>query len=410
MIKNITVINDLNEVLTIELGAPEKTGLWVKSLKGIGPGKASINTTDLASSDGGVYNSARAETRNITLTLGILSYTHPTEIDPATGHLRTVSVEETRRKTYKWFAKKKPITFIIKTDMISLVAYGYVESNEPDIFNKQQTESISIICPDPNWYLYNSTSGLSFSATDNIFEFPMYFFVTQDSEFVEGKTYYELINGIYTITEDETKIPLKTYYEENIENEGYSNEGFFITSDTEFDPGKTYYELDGSVYVVTSDVVMDPEKTYYEFDEYYANTILADILLVAQKDVQYVGEVNVGVTISMNLTSSVSGLILYETDNVESYIKTMTIDDEAINRITGGYLSEGDYLEICTVKGNRYAFLTRNAETFNIMNSLGKNPGWFELKQGDNSFSYIASEGMEDVILDISFVEAYEGV
>ena len=61
MIKSIEIVNGFGEHLTIELGAPEKTGLWVKSIKGIGPGKANINTTDLASSDGGIYNSARSE-------------------------------------------------------------------------------------------------------------------------------------------------------------------------------------------------------------------------------------------------------------------------------------------------------------------------------------------------------------
>ena len=56
-----------------------------------------------------------------------------------------MSVEDVRRDLYRWFAKKKPISFIVHTDRISLVSYGYVESNEPDIFNNQETTSISII-------------------------------------------------------------------------------------------------------------------------------------------------------------------------------------------------------------------------------------------------------------------------
>ena len=37
-----------------------------------------------------------------------------------------------------------------------------------------------------------------------------------------------------------------------------------VTSDTEFDPTKTYYELINGSYVATTDTVMDSEKTYYE--------------------------------------------------------------------------------------------------------------------------------------------------
>lgn len=43
-----------------------------------------------------------------------------------------------------------------------------------------------------------------------------------------------------------------------------SDTGYVATTDTEFDSGKTYYELVGGSYVVTEDTVMDSSKTYYE--------------------------------------------------------------------------------------------------------------------------------------------------
>ena len=118
MIKSIEIINYLDESLKIELGAPETSGLWVKSIKGIGPGKASISTTDMASSDGGIFNSARSEIRNITLSLGV--------VERRDSDNKIVSVETTRRKLYKFFGKKREICFYINTD------YKFDPSNEED--------------------------------------------------------------------------------------------------------------------------------------------------------------------------------------------------------------------------------------------------------------------------------------
>lgn len=45
----------------------------------------------------------------------------------------------------------------------------------------------------------------------------------------------------------------------------YGSDGSYkVTTDSAFDPSKTYYELVGGVYVVTTDTEMDSEKTYYE--------------------------------------------------------------------------------------------------------------------------------------------------
>ena len=44
MIESITVMNHLNDVLELTLRNPYQTGIVVKSITGLGPGKASINT------------------------------------------------------------------------------------------------------------------------------------------------------------------------------------------------------------------------------------------------------------------------------------------------------------------------------------------------------------------------------
>lgn len=159
MIKSITVTNYLNESLTLELANPWKTGIYIQKIEGLGPPKATINSTTVSSGDGSVYNSARTESRNIVITLGFLGVS---------------SVEEERQLTYKFFPLKKPVTILVETDNRLCKATGYVESNEPDIFNSQETSQVSIICPDPYFYSADNhgINTVKFSGIEPNFEFP----------------------------------------------------------------------------------------------------------------------------------------------------------------------------------------------------------------------------------------------
>ena len=415
MIKSITVINNLGEKLTIELGAPETSGLWIKSIKGIGPGKANINTTELASSDGGLYNSSRSEIRNITMTIGFMPYTD------SAGN--AWSVEDVRRNTYRWFAKKRPIEFIVNTDRISLVAYGYVESNEPDIFQKDETTAISIICPDPNMYMYDSSEVIEFSSTADGFEFP------EPPDGYENPITVDLQGGeVYTLTEDETPKAGKEYYKK-ISNGYYVpiDDMYPETTDETMQVGKTYYELISDEYVPTEDTSFNPSKTYYErvgifqvtsipantYYERHSVTELATITTIANKSTFYDGEVEIGLSIVIYITGEVVGLSLYKLDpNDQNYYEAINIDDAAlalIPELSGG-LQAGDEIRICTIVGQKSAVLIREAQTYNIMNALGRNPAWFKLDQGTNLFSYAATTGSENVIIDMEYARAYEGV
>ena len=141
MIKKVIITNYLGESIEFELTNPYKTGIYVSSITGLGPGKASINTTDIATDDGSIFNSARSEQRNIVMELGFMQVPGITE-----------TIEDARQLTYKFFPKKKPLRFYILTDNRELEIYGYTESNEPDIFSKDEKTQISIICPDPLFY------------------------------------------------------------------------------------------------------------------------------------------------------------------------------------------------------------------------------------------------------------------
>lgn len=158
MIKSVTVINYLGEALELDLRNPEKSGLFVKSIKGLGPSKGIINTTEVSTNDGSIYNSARTTQRNIVMQLGFLW---------------NDLIEDSRHLTYKYFPVKKKLTLIFDTDRRQCMITGYVESNEPDIFSKNSGCQISIICPDPLFYSLDgdSTNTTVFNGIEPVFEF-----------------------------------------------------------------------------------------------------------------------------------------------------------------------------------------------------------------------------------------------
>ena len=155
MIKSVTVIYHVGDRKEFVLTDPYESGIIITNLEGIGPPKADINMTDMATIDGALYNSSRAQTRNIVLYLRLLQ--KPT-------------VEHSRQLTYKFFPVKHEITLIFKTDNRTCMATGYVESNEPDIFSKEETVQISVICDDP-WFYKETNNVTVFYGIERWFEF-----------------------------------------------------------------------------------------------------------------------------------------------------------------------------------------------------------------------------------------------
>jgi hypothetical protein len=156
MIKSITATNYLGESIKMELRFPEKSGFLIQDITGLGPSKATINSTELSTSDGSLFNSARTNARNIVLMLKL--FEKPT-------------IEITRQNSYKYFPIKKRVKLLIETDTRTCEIYGYVESNDPIIFDKSQTAQISIICPDPYFYSVGIKTTI-FSGIEPEFVFP----------------------------------------------------------------------------------------------------------------------------------------------------------------------------------------------------------------------------------------------
>ena len=159
MIKSVIVTNYLGESIKLILGEPEKSGFLIKSITGLGSGKADINTTKLSAIDGSAFNSAKVNERNIVITIIFL------EKD---------TIEDARQLTYKYFPIKKPLELLIETDNRYCYVKGYVENNDPNIFSQQEQTQISIICPDPYFYSAGETGKnvTVFSGIEPDFSFP----------------------------------------------------------------------------------------------------------------------------------------------------------------------------------------------------------------------------------------------
>lgn len=157
MIHAISVTNERDETLRLELRNPWKTGIAVKSISGLGPAKASINFIELATSDGAIDNSARLESRDITIDLLYV------DIDE---HI----IEESRQEVYRHFTVKKNVTFSIETDKRNCYGIGRVEKIDSKIFEKDSGCQITIRFPDP--YFHGKTQITSFAEVISKFEFP----------------------------------------------------------------------------------------------------------------------------------------------------------------------------------------------------------------------------------------------
>lgn len=162
MIYSIVVTNYLGDRIKLELGKPDVSGFLIKSITGLGPAKANVNTTEVSTNDGSLFNSARLSQRNIVLDMVFINTVY--------GE----SIEDLRQKSYKYFPLKKSVELTIETDNRYVKTTGYVESNEPNIFSSQEGTQISIICPDPYFYSAGEDGNnvTNFYSIDSMFEFP----------------------------------------------------------------------------------------------------------------------------------------------------------------------------------------------------------------------------------------------
>lgn len=164
MFKSVTVTNYRGDSLELPLEWPNDAGLLISNIDGITPGNVQVNSQDFAVLDGGVYNSSRMETRNITIEF---YYGRTSLVEDSANY----DVETSRHIAYRYFPVKTQVRLDFLTDERNLSIWGYVESNDTDIFSEQEKGQVSIVCPDPYFYETDVVSYEIGSSTKE-FEFP----------------------------------------------------------------------------------------------------------------------------------------------------------------------------------------------------------------------------------------------
>lgn len=173
MIERIVVKNDyasdneLNLVLEYPDDPNTSRGFAVTNVKGLGPGKATLNSSEWVTIDGAEFTSARLSKRTISIDFRFI----PTDYIQSVADIRLLS--------YKIFPIKEHVrlyfytyTYVETTDtegkpLIQKVYTTYyidgrVEKNEPTIWSKQEGCTIDIVCFDP--YFKNKVANeISFS-------------------------------------------------------------------------------------------------------------------------------------------------------------------------------------------------------------------------------------------------------
>ena len=292
MIESVTVINNRDEMLEMILAEPWHNGLQIESITGLGPGKGTINTQELATTDGAYFSSARVPARNIVITMALLE---------------NPDVETTRHLTYKYFPVKKEITLIFKTDHRTTAISGYVESNEPDIFQKKETAQISIICTDP--YFYADNAKYILNGIQPLFQFPFSNESLTEPLLNFGEIVYQEGQALYYDGDIESGLNITLTITDHVAGFSLTNESTGITMS--FDTSKVKQIVGGA------------DDDFIEGDIVYISTVRTNkFVRLLRNGVQY--------NILTTLPKMTDWLTVESGDNVFSYSATTGVDDVSI--------------------------------------------------------------------------------
>lgn len=159
MVKRVVITNYLGESVEYKIEGVDvynNNGLLITEIEGIGPTGANVIFNNLVSIDGSLYNSARIENRNIVI---------------HANFTWAKTTEEARLSSYKLFPLKKMLKFEIETDNRKCYTYGYVEKNEPNIFEAETNMMVSVLCESPYFLDSKGESEDMFSNVVPMFEF-----------------------------------------------------------------------------------------------------------------------------------------------------------------------------------------------------------------------------------------------
>lgn len=347
MVLEVQAVNYQGNSMVFDMWDPDESGYAITKIDGLGPIKTKVNRTARGSLDGSYYNSCSGrEGRTITL------YFRPVQGE---------DIEACRQQLYSFFLIKQQINLIITTEHRKVVFTGYVESNEPDIFSKTVTQTITIVGTDTAFQSYNdSTKSTRYhwymtGVEDTGLQFPISNEIPSDAQESYTSALQGDTDGLVTGQAAATSL----YW--------YSNQIFFDYID--------YVNLTASM---TYDGDVETEVKLY---------------------ISFVGGIPYasGHTNHIVVKSSSGGYVLIDLDGI---VDTL-----------GFELTETSQIIINSVTGSKKAYIydKEDMRPYSIIPYI-QNVSWFTLTPGENTYTWAAKHYSEYLSLSLEYSKLYEGV
>ncbi len=366
MIKQVKINNGFDESMLLKLRDPivrsdgeevvKEDGILITEIEGLGPVKADIKINESATSHGGRFNSARANTRDIIFHFRFLD-------------INGLTIEDSRLVIYRFFPLTEKVTIYIWTENRYVKTEGYVESIEPEIFSNESGNvgaAVTVKCPSA-WFIsagITKKDEYQFSNLFDKFEF----------EFTDEPTPSLIFTEIAPGKEQVINYPgdIVTGMVISIKGNGDNRFGAaryvaIISTSTSVNPSwEGWYERINGQYALTEDTEYDSSKQYYE------------------KQIRWRMP-----TIYNNVTREKmainTNMIEYDLNPATPVPPDPEWGDPVIEACTIG---GDDEIRISTVTGNKYIKFIRNGKEYNVLNALPLDTDWLTLHPGRNVFSY----------------------
>jgi len=351
MIQSFKIENYLGESLFLDIRKPEDTGFLITSVTGLNLPKIDIASQNYSTYDGSHFGNKHVNMRNI-----VMNITYYLDNKDKTD------IESLRWKLYRYFLPKTELTFYATNEHGTFRINGYVESNEINIFSKEEGSQISILCEDPNFTKDEDERVITVGTIDPLFHFP------------------------FSIEMDENE-PLPAYEKTVNSAGGYSiyapNVHYEITPNSEtLDLGYHAKALRG----------INTGKIEFSRVKDYPKTII-----------DYDGSAVTGLKISIEAKDTVTGFRINNVTRNEYII----IDDEKLEKIVRSGIQKLDWIVIDTRKGKKSATLIRDAISYNILNACLPVSKWIQIQTGQNVFTYSTSSEIRNVDVNVAFPTQY---
>lgn len=123
----------------------------------------------------------------------------------------------------------------------------------------------------------------------------------------------------------------------------------------------------------------------------------SEIITGLEKSIVNAGDVETGVTITIDAVGVVENPKIYNVDENTFMILNYSMQD-------------GDVITIDTRQGEKAITLRRGGTDINLIGYMQRNSTWFTLQPGDNVFTTAADEGAQNMMVTFTVVDQYQGV